>query len=125
MYKDHDMCIAHMRARMHVHAGVCVYDGHEAFRMAEMVHACIHVGMSCPSWGHVYLLCMCIVHACKHAICSHHVAMSKHHACLQLCVGIHVLVMQMLGQGMRCGDTWRGQHMWTKPGHVVTAGTCG
>ena len=105
MYKDGDM---YMRAGKRVHAGICMYDGCDVFRMAEMVHACICVGTLCPSWGHVYVLCMHIVHACNHPIHSHHAAVGMHHACLQSCGGVHVLVMWMLGQGTRYGDAWRG-----------------
>src|SRR5882724_4225016 len=101
MSEDGDM---YTRARKHVHAGVCMYDGHDSFRMAEMVHACIHVGVLCLSWGHVYASCVHVVHACEHAICLCHAAVGTHHACLQLCAGMHVLVMWTLGQGMRCGD---------------------
>ena len=118
MSKDGDV---YMKAGKHVHAGVCVYNGHDLFRMAEMaemVRARIHVGASCPLWGHVYMPCMHVVHACEHVVHSHHAAMGTHHVCLQSCVGVHVLVVWMLGQGTRCGDTWRGQHMWTKLGHV-------
>jgi len=52
----------HMRAGMHVHAGVCMYNGHNVFRIAEMVHVCVCAGTLCPSWGHVcghaYMLSM-------------------------------------------------------------------
>src|SRR5882724_730616 len=81
MYKDGDM---HMRARMHVHVGVCMYNGCDVFRIAKMVGVCVCVGTSCLSWGHVcghvYVLSMHasipyvhimqlwvhIIHVCSH-----------------------------------------------------------